>query len=127
MNKKLQLDRLDREILEVFATDHPRPSSIGYCDYDVSEDEVQRLCVGIDPYNDTKLIDRFSWHVTLGMFGESKDFPPFAGYVAVVSRREGLNFPNEYRFFQLHIGSGGLFSTDAKRVIGLWAKDILYP
>ena len=103
-------DGLDKKLFATFSKLYPRPKSIYYIDYDVSEKTMLELCNNINvAYEDPSLIKSFVWHSRLGFFGDWADFPAFAGDVAIVARRECFDFEGDLTFWYLHISEYGMF------------------
>lgn len=120
-------DDLDRRLLDHFAGRFSRPATLEYCEYDVSADEVARICGGRTLLEEG-LVERFVSHNRLGFVGDYwTAFPPFAGNVAAFCRRGSLTLEHDLAFFFLHLGPHGAFDGSDVALLGEWVEDLLRP
>jgi hypothetical protein len=120
----VELDDLDRRLLEDFAAAHPRPAEIPFCDYDVDRGEMLELCTSSSPHENHALITRFISHNRWGMFGDWRHFTAFAGHVAVSARRAGFDHEHDLAFYYLHTAARGRFHERIFPLLAEWASDI---
>jgi len=123
----MQRDDLDERLLRHFAARFPKPDTLDFCVYDVSQDEVDQICRHEAPNEVTGLIETFVSHNRLGMFGDWRDFSPFAGEVAVICRRRSLTLEHDLAFFHLHSSRYGRFDSQDFPLLLEWTEDILMP
>lgn len=123
----MRLDDLDERLLEHFETWFPRPETLEFCEFDSSAESVSRLCREPDLYEDAGLLRHFVSGVRLGMVGDWRDFPPFAGVVAVFSRRESLLSEHDWAPLYLHASPAGAFGQAERDLLREWCEDLLLP
>ena len=121
------LDDLDEQLLRDLSSRFPKPDSLEFCEYDVTPAEVEQLCQHPRPFEVDGLIPTFVAHNRLGMFGGWRDFPFFAGDVAVYCRRASLRLEYDLAFFHLHASEYGKFNTQDAQLLKAWVEDILLP
>jgi len=121
-------DALDMKLIETFSNLFPRPDSIYYHDYDISEKDMLELCHNTNiAFEDPELIKHFVWHNRSGFFGDWTDFPAFAGDIAIVARRECFDFEGDLAFWYFHTSSHGNFPKSVYSLLIEWLMDILMP
>jgi hypothetical protein len=125
--KPLELDDLDRRLLDSFAKLFPRPNEIPFFEYDVSYEEMQQLCTGDRPYENVALMNSFASDNRYGFFGDWTHFPHFAGDLAVFARRHSFYHDPDLLFYYLNTSEVGLFDRSLFPLLAEWVADILMP
>lgn len=125
--KPLELDDLDRRLLDTFAELFPRPNEIPFFEYDVTYQEMQQLCTGERPYENVPLMNSFASENRWGFFGDWTHFRYFAGDLAVFARRHSFYHDPDLLYYYLHTSELGQFDRYLFPLIAEWVADILMP
>jgi hypothetical protein len=118
----IELDDLDRRILEHFRPRYPRPGKISPNLYMSSED-IERPCTHPEPYNlpasDTNknLVEQFTSDNRYGHCGRWCDFLPFLPYALMYHRRHKLLDIGVFERLLLHTGPNGTVLGEQGRVL----------
>ncbi|MBL4844861.1 MAG: hypothetical protein JKY65_04975 [Planctomycetes bacterium] len=123
----MNLDALDHLLLGHFEDWFPRPSTLDFCEYDASADDVQRLCEANDLYEDAGLIWLVASHARLGLVGDWTCYPAFTGHLTVFTRRRSLISEFDLAFLFLHSSPAGRFSSSETALLKDWSCDLLLP